>query len=573
MPRAPTKFKVLKSTHRSLDLAYVEQLHALYKGGRELLHNKALMARVFPRHVLEHERSYQERCQRAFYDNDFALVINKISAMLAADPYVFDDGGAAEGKKPEQELPAYWKEIQDDARPPRASGPRRSYDQVNRTTVVEAMVAGLGWTLCDLPAKVLDEQGYPVAQTDLDLERMKADRAYPVPYRADQVINWRYKGDQLAWVRTYQAEQVDDEPEDDASEYTRHTWRVWDSEEITTYILELDRENKDKLKREWKDDDLVPIADSQPHTFGVVPWVCLNLMEAPGDITLWLGDMIEGRCRALFNLACGDEYLRLRCAFQQLYEFTGKEMGGPDEVISDNQTNPNRAGSNMGERSPDIIQVRGSEDDARFVSPNMDGAALNQQAIADGREAIPRVTGQLALASDTSGAVLKRSGDSKAQDKVSEKVLALVIGTLARAHGDSVKEMLARGRQEDPVKAPKSKGYESFDTAAAEEVIEERVALATAPIRSAKFNELLDARDARVILGNEATPDDMREIRAQLSTAHTQDAINQTNMPPVPPGHELDETGKPKPLPTSEEQAKTAAMLKAKSAPPAKGKK
>lgn len=569
----PTKLKILRRTHARLDLAYVAQLRAMYKGGRALLQDPAVMRRVFPKHTMESEASYKERCLRAFYDNDFALMINKISAMLAADPYVFDDGGKADGKEGD-ELPEYWKEIQDDARPPTAGGTKRTFDQQLRTTITEAMVMGWAWTLCDLPSPELDEAGNPVAISALDQERAKADRAYPVPYRVDQVLDWREKGGRLLWVRTYEASIVGDRPEDDVTEYIRHTWKVWDDQEITTYVLELDSNDRDRDKKKWDPDDLVsPEGPAQRHTFGVVPWIRCDFDGDDDDVVLWLGDMIEGRCRGLFNLANGDEWLRARCNYQQLYEFTAREYGGPDDPISENQENPGRAGRSMGERAPDIIQVRGSEDDAKYVSPDVACSAINRQALTEGREAIPRVTGQLALASDTSGAVLKRSGDSKAQDKVSEKVLAGVIGTRGRAHGDATKEMLARGRKEDPSKAPASRGYENFDTEDAASAVEEHVALATAPIKSATFQIEHQVVVARTILGDAATPEVMKKVRDELTSTVTQESIAQASMPPVPPGHELDKTGTPVPLPTSAEQAKQAAELKAKNQPPPRAKK
>src|SRR4051812_27881078 len=114
---APLKLKALRSIHPRLDLRYAERLRAMYKGGRALLQNPSVMAQVFPRHPLEGETNYRERCQRAFYDADMAMVINKIMAGLSQDPVHFDDGGASVGKKTEP-LPDYWTKLQADARAP-----------------------------------------------------------------------------------------------------------------------------------------------------------------------------------------------------------------------------------------------------------------------------------------------------------------------------------------------------------------------------------------------------------------------------------------------------------------------
>jgi hypothetical protein len=571
MASGPTKLKVLRSTHEDLDLAYAERLHALYKGGRELLQNDRVMRVVFPKHALEADASYNERRARAFYDNDLALVINKISAGLAADPFKFDDGGAAKGVKEAPEIPPYWQEIMQDARPPMDGGPKRTLDEIVRSCLVEGMIAGWGWMLCDLPRPPTDEAGNPIATSMSDQERLKTDRAYPVPYQVEQVLNWHEKDKRLRWVRTFEFEFDGENPEDDRGEFTIHTWKVWDQDHITTYRLVLDKNGKDKAGREWKEDDLVPLAeDPIPHTFGQVPWVRFDC-RAPDQPTFWLGDLLESRCRQLFNLACGDEYLRLSAAFQQLYEFLGKELGGPDETISEAQENPDRGRSG---RAPGIVQIRGAGDDARYVAPDVAGSALNRQALEEGREAIPRVSGQLALASDTSGAVLKRSGDSKAQDKVSEQVLMGQAGQRALAFGRAVTEMLARGRGDLPDTVPKTRGYENFDTEDASTRVEEHVAFATAPLKSATAAIEHEIMVTKAVLGEGADAEMMAKVREELEGTITQESIAQSNMPPVPPGHQLDESGKPVPLPPKKpEELNPTGFGKKPAAAPAKAKK
>jgi len=549
--RGPTKLKVLKTTHPTLDLAYCERLMALYKGGRRLLQNPTVMRTVFPQHALESNASYRERCSRAFYDNDYALVINQVSAGLAQDPFTFDDGGAKVGKEG-TEIPPYWKELLEDVRPPDSVGsPKCTMDQQERATAVVGMVQGWAWTLCDLPRPITDDNGQLVAQTALDQDRMDARRAYPVMYRADQVHHWGEHGNRITWLRTFEAAPLAGEPEQDVSAWTSYTWRVWDDNSITTYNLVLNGENKDRAGQKYDDDSVVMPTEVVPHTFGVVPWVRMDFSgesEETGT-SLWIGDLIESRCRQLFNGACADEFMRLRAAFQQLYEFLGKEMGSPDVPISENQEDPNRASRSMSNRAPDIIQVRGAEDDAKFVCPDMGASSINRQALQEGRESIPRITGQLALASDTAGAIIKRSGDSKAMDAISQRVLMGSVGKIVLAHACAVCAMLARGRGDKPDSVPHGRGYEKLTIEDAASRIEERVALAGAPFNSATARAEHEIMCIRTVLGDAVDDEVMAKIREEVESTVTQDAINQANMPPVPPGHQLDETGRPVPLP------------------------
>ncbi len=561
MASKPTKLRTLKSTHPRLDPFYVRVLRALYKGGYALLHDDEVMKYVFPRHAAERPASYNERRARAAYDNDFALVINKITATLAQDPVTFDNASGPTGTSPEAKpLDEYWAGIMRDSTPPGDDGLRKTFDEVIRECITEGLVAGWGWVMCDLPPALEPVDGLTPSLAEQD--EVGGRRAYPVPVSASQVLNWQEKNGKLSWLRMYSSEMPADNPEDDR-DWVHHTWKVWDALHITTYKLVLDRNGKDPQGREWKPDDVVPVAEVAPHTFGRVPWVRFDC-SAPDEAQLHVGDLIESRCRSLFNESNGETFQRLRHMFQQLYEFLGTEMPGPDHEISENQEDPNRAGRNLASRAPDIVQVRGHEDDARFVSPDMSGAAINRQALSEGREAIPRVTGQLALASDTSGAMIKRSGESKAQDKIAEEVVAGAIGKRGLAFANAVADMLAIGRGDDPKNRPPLRGYEHFNVDDSMERVEQHVALGTAPIKSATFQVEHQLMVALAILGDGVTPEMKALIRDELESTITQDSINQANMPSVPPGHQLDEDGMPIPLPPQKpEPAK----------PPAKGGK
>jgi hypothetical protein len=537
----PTPLKVLRSTHPRLDPFYVRTLRALYKGGKTLLGDEDVMRQVFPKSTLESEGSYAERRARAFYDNDFALVINQISAGLAQDPLRFDDESGPTGTAPTaKKLESYWTEIQKDATPPDDDGPRKAFDSVIRETIVEGLVCEWGWILCDLPPPLEVEPGSSSPALS-DQEAAGKLRAYPVPVPCDQVLNWNEKGGTIRWLRMYTSELVQDEPEQEPK-WTRHTWKVWSATDVTTYQIDLDKEGKDTSGKKWEDDDVVsPIAEPALHSFGRVPWIRFDC-GAPNEQSMHVGGMIESRCRSQFNQGAGEAYLRTRAMFQQLYEFLGPESSGPDREISDAQENVNRASKRMTSRAPDIVQIRGQDDDARFIGPEMSSAAINLQALNDGREAIPRITGQLALAADTTGAMVRRSGESKAQDKIAQEVLLGAVGKKGLAFGCGVADMLALGRG-DAKKRPTLRGYEHFDVDDAAARVEEHVALNTAQIKSATFQIEHQLMVALAVLGDGVTPETKKQIRQELSETITQDSINQSNMPGVPPGHELDEDG------------------------------
>lgn len=534
------KLKDLKATHPRLKPFRLRMLRALYEGGDTLLDDEAVMAYVFPRHAAETEESYKERKRRAFYDNEFGITINKVTAGLMQDPLVFDDGGEGDGKKPEGgKLDPYWKELMVDASPPSETS-KKSWTQVILDTVTEGLVCGIAWTLCDLPVQP-NREGDSGPITRADQEHAKLDRAYPVPVRAASVLNWEEVDGKLLWLRMYDAKMVAQNFWE-ARKYTTHTWRVWTPEMIVTYTLLLDRDGKDPSGRKWEDEDEVPPNSALPHSFGEVPWVRF-------EPKLHIGGAIESRCRSLFNESCGETFQRLRHMFQQLYEFLGAEITGPDHDISEAQENPQRGQAPMSRRSADIVQLRGHEDRAEFVSPDMSGAAVNREALRDGRDSIGRTTGQLAMQADVSGAMIKRSGESKAQDKIAEEIVLGATGKDARAHAVSVARMLARGRGDSEDTVPAMRGFEDFDVDDTSARVEQVVALTTAPIKSATFAVEWQWMLACKLLGDGLTPELKAKIREDLESAITQENMLREFAPPVPAGHQLDEEGNPTPLP------------------------
>lgn len=553
------QLKVLRSTNPRLDLFYVRTLRALLKGGKDLLRDEQVMSWCFPKTALEGAASYIERKNRAFYEPVFAMVINMILAGLAQDPLIFDDDSGPSGTgDPKQELDEYWAGLMTDATPPTVPQ-KKTWDEIMREVCCEAISCEFGWVLAEMP------KADPLISSLADQERQGKLRAYLVPYRADQVLDWASKDSQFLWVKTVSSEMRQEDPTK-PRKYTTFTWRIWDANEITTYELTLDSENRDPSGQTWQDDSLVPPIDVTPHSFGEVPWRCFDANN-PGEPSLFIGGQIESLCRALFNASCNRDFLTTRALLQQLYEFLGPDMPGPDTPIATVQENPNRASRSMGTRAPDIVQIRGQDDEAKYVCPDIAVLSAIGNSTADLRESITRVTGQLALAADTTGAMIKRSGDSKSQDKIAQKILLGAIGTRLRSFAKACAELLALGRGDDKESVPPMRGYENFDAVDSSLIVEQHVALSTAPVNSALFQVEENLRTVRAVLGDGISPDLMARIREELESTITQDSINQATMPPVPPGHQLGEDGKPEPLPpkTPEEinPKSTKALAKA----------
>ena len=501
----PIKLKTLKQVNPRFDLAKLRKLHALYKGGCHLLEDASVMNTVFPKYSHEQDATYAERKRRAFYENVFASVINQQSAGLAQDPvrYQHEDG--------EEPLDGYWTELLKSALSPKL--PIRSFDQVLRDWMVEALVCEFSWIQADLPDA--DDEEPPTSLAEQ--EEIGGLRAYLCQWSTESVLDWEYDDDGvLLWVKTCKGTRKAlraDQPRD-----TLVTcWTIWDAEGWTTYEVETS-----PTKQVPNDEADISPKDTGTHSFGRVPWVMLDVCGRQGRPSLHIGDMLESLCRAHFNLANGEMFTLTQCNFQQLYEFLGPEVAGVDTPISDNQNDPHRA--NRTARAPGAVHVRGKDDRAEFVAPQMGGAAAAKQAVDDLRDAIYRVTQQMALSQDTSGAMLKRSADSKKQDAVAQEIVLGAIGKLLLSAAREVVELLCAGRQ-DESDPPELLGYESFDVDDVGQLVDESAVIEQITIPSATFQREHKYRLACGILGD-ATSEEVRlAIREELEQAITQDQI------------------------------------------------
>ena len=552
------KYGRLKQTHPRVDQQRLRILHAMYRGGQHLLGDDAVMREVFPRHAHEQDMTYSERRRRAFYENLFALVVNFISAGLAQDPVrlAMDEKdppppntptklpkpGEVPQPKPPKPVPKlspeeqYWVDLLENASPP-GLHEQQPLDHVIRAWCVEALVCGWAWLHCDMPPAA-------TAATSLaDQVNSGALNAYPCLWPTNCVVDWSEKDGQLQWLRTYECVVPDDDPTKPRS-LTIHRWTLWTDEGYFVYDVEEDKTpgvNK-ALPRDEEDISFKPEL-SGTHSFGQVPWVLLDFCKI-GKPYLHVGDLIESLCRNYFNRSNGESFQWISTYFQQLYEFLGPEMPGVDTPVSDAQANPGRATNTP--RGPNITQVRGQQDTAKYIAPDMSGADIGHQAIGDMRDAILRSTGHMALSQDTSGAMVRRSADSKKQDAVAQEILLGAIGKRVLIGAHCVMSMLAHGRKlnEEP---PKLQGYQRFSIQDLDELINQAVLVDSMSIPSSRYQIERRIRLIRTDLGDDVPESVMSEIRQQLEQAMPQEQYLIPHVIPEPEGDEGDKSEEKKP--------------------------
>jgi peptidase C39-like protein len=534
----PIKFGRFKRFHPRLNMMRIRILHALYRGGNHLLADDDVMNVVFGKIGDESDLIYNERRRRAFYENLMALVVNQISAGLAQDPCRLAQNKTGDAEAIEQP-DEYWSELMENATVMDDDGSeQRSFDQILRDTCVEALVCGWAWAQVDLPAPDPDVEPPRSAAEE---EEQDALRAYVITWPTDTVTDWEESRGKLVWLRTYEC--ITSSPTPDAPRWPDrggvrvHRWTIWTANDWTRYEVQ---ETEEKPLSAWNDETPVTPCANGDHSFERVPWIRFDLCT-PGTY-LHVGDLVESLCRSYFNRTNGESWQWTQTCFQQLYEFLAPEMAGIDTPISQAQQDPGRATRQR--RAPGVVHVRGENDKAMFVAPDQSGADSGQQATQNLRDAILRMTAQMALAQDTSGAMLRRSADSKQQDSVPTEIILGAVGKRLLIAAKQLVRLLALGRAGDltPEEPPDLQGYERFDLDDASSLIQDSVLLAQVEIPSARYKIEAAFRVAVAHLGDNADPEVLAEIRDQLESAITQDQIEN---PPMPPGFGDDEETDP----------------------------
>lgn len=516
----PMKLGRLKKTHPRLNVQRVRMLKAMLRGGHHLLADPDVMSVVFPKYTYETDATYQERCRRAYYENVFGLLMNQISAGLAQDPvqYVTE---VNEDTKVAKEPDEYWLDLLDDAGPPSEDGSgKKSLDEILRGVCVEALTCGWAWVQTELPeALPEDDENFPTSL--LEQEEAGGLRAYLVPWCTDMVTDWEERRGKLLWLRTYQCEQVAENPAASRDD-KKHVWTIWTPTEWIRYEYVQKKNESPK-----GDEDVISPAKRGAHSFKRVPFSRLDFC-APNEAQLWVGDQIESICRQYFNRQNGEAFQWTQYNYQQLYEFLAPEVAGIDTPISEAQMDPQRA---QRRRAPGMVHVRGADDKAQFIGPNMQGADVGAKATVEMRDAIFRVVQQMALAQDTSGAMLRRSAESKKVDSQGTEILLGAIGIKVVTLANNLRLLLAAGREDATVEPPEMKGYAKFSILDVDAIIARAVDIETANIPSATYQIEQKYQLAVAHLGPETPPETLVQIREELEEAITQDQFTGAMLP------------------------------------------
>lgn len=530
---------------------YWAECRALYAGGDRLLGDKTVLERLFPAHLHENGKIYEERKKRAHYYPYAGTIIDHLLAGLGTDPLratfaIVDDTKGTRELPPAAKWWERWiQDVTDTAERPSDYGLEDDDDgeddDEGGTTMHsfivdvlrEALQTRTAWVLADLPP--LDEEKAAAVDSALAAEMAGLTDPYLCIVPAEQVIDWQTddKG-RVLWAIIMTQESIRATPKDRRGAVL-YTFVVWDAERWTRYEIEVNPASPPQAETP------VPFAGSMEHGFGRVPLERLVLPEG-----LHAMGKLHSLAREHLNKRCAMSWAEYKSLFAVLYEFLGPEDNNGLPVAGA-QMDGNRAVNQT--RGQGWTQVRGKDDDARYIGPDVAPFKEARESCNDAMREMHRVMFSMALSANMDNAALTRSGESKAQDSATTAVLLDAFGQIARRFFRRLLVLAALGRGEAPPKC-RVEGLEQFDVAGTADAIQEAVEFFNGiPILSALVRELALAKVYAKYLGD-LSPEQQATMREQIREAISaeQVAIEGGLIPGIAPGGPAPKPGE-KPVP------------------------
>jgi len=357
-----------------------KQYKDLYAGGERL---RANASDYLMRRIQEPGQVYQERLNRAFYENYVGSIIDWYAAtLMRREPaLVFESGDAA--------VKSFYNLLADDC-----DLKGTSLSEFMRQQFVETLVCGSSYIVVDFP------RGNMPARTRAEEDASGRSRAYLVDYGADEVINWNYDqtgGLEWAVIRTSCLQQ---------SQVTDPRW------ERETRWIYYDRENF-QIYRKAGEASPVELIDEGKHGLAAlrrVPIFRLHVTEG-----LWLMNKAALLQLEHFNKSNALAWALTMGLFAMPVIYSDREW---QQVVGETYYIQLGQGDKFGWTEPEgkVYQI----------------AADNLVRLKD---EIYRVCYMMAQAGSSSAGDLKQSGLSKQRDfSITQEVL--------RAYGDAVKDTL-----------------------------------------------------------------------------------------------------------------------------------
>lgn len=478
-------YKILAQTHADYTPALWQELDDLYRGGYAIqAHAKSylplLMNEAGPRH--------DERIRSSGYVNHLGRIIDAFaSALFSRELSVKLPADASDPSTPgvAPTLPALYAAFTKNA-------------DLSSTTFVDVEKAIFRTAI--LKKRAILAIDFPSAEEIAALNIVNAAgeeaagiRPYAFEVQPEELINWKRKprGAGFAWAVLYRRRRDQDSPTALPSGII-HEWKVWTLNDAGYAHWDLYK-SPEPENGQFDQDFPIPWDSGDDTSFIDIPLIEFDLPEG-----LWVGNKI--------GLLCKEHYQRrsalVAAENKSLVAIPvlkrGPELEAGGAIPSDIQQNPNRGARPVAQfNSVGWLEI-GSGDDLVFAEPEGKAYALVDSQLKDLKDEIYRIVDQLAASADNSSSSMRRSGESKKQDRSSESIVLGEFGARVRAHAVKVFTAISSARNENVVWVPY--GLDDYDQESRADILQEAINASNVSIPSATFSKMYKTKLATALV-------------------------------------------------------------------------
>lgn len=403
------KYKELNSKHSSYDADLARRYQMLYQGGNVFRKN---IACFLPRNRQEQDEVYQMRCHQAPYISHVGSIIDQYGATIFSAPYTIR---AHKNQEEVLKLDDFYSEFKEDVD---TSGTDLS--TFFKSRFQEALVKKNAYWLVESPTapseieEITELNRNEWIELGLDRLRLKA-----VP--TENLFDWECdcRGE-LEWAVLFSDSCTRPAPGSETL-YVK-TWKIYTREEVIVYELQHTASKPPQEEQE------IPLVEKYKHNLPGVPLLALCLPEG-----MWLMDRASDAQLEHFRLSAAQAWVFRRAAYP---------MGVFHLTDSDSlpQTGAGQA------------LIMGKEEDFEWKEPGGASFAAFENRIKAAEQTIYKVTVQMALSTDPSGAALGRSAESKQADMSSADTCLRAFAVFIKEAIEKTYEFISNARGEYELK-------------------------------------------------------------------------------------------------------------------------